>query len=127
MKRHSPKEPCPSCSGRAWLWNDDYLRWKCEGCDGRVMKDFEAWYKSAMDDWETCSRMLADLDREPEPEAMRDRLIQEARRMKLEQEYKRVDALAQTASSLKLMVDWISHGEFHIKFPSYDIEVSHEW
>lgn len=91
------------------------------------MKDFDGWYRSVMDDWDTASRMLADLSREPEPENNRDRLIHEARVMKAQEEYRRVDVITSVATALGLMLHELSHGSFHVKIPEYNIEVNHEW
>lgn len=91
------------------------------------MNNFDGWYQSAMDDWDTASRMIADFEKEQEPDSIRDRLIREARKMKIDAEYKRVDAIAEVATLLKLMISDLPHGEFRISVPEYDLEVKHEW
>lgn len=111
---------------------EDLVRWQCEDCLEKntprvIVNNFDGWYESVMDDWDTISRTLADFEREPEPENMRERLIREARRMKVNNEYRIVDAITQVAVSLRLMVDGLPAGRFNINVPEYEIKIEHEW
>lgn len=130
LRRHSPREPCPYCKGMTWTLDQEKLRWECEHCATHPdleLDNFNDWYKSAMDDWNTASGMLASIERDPEPEGARDKLIQRARKIKAEEEFRRADVLATTACTLKILVDTAQHGEFSCSIPDYEIEVSYKW
>lgn len=130
LRRHSPREPCPYCKGMTWTLDEERLRWVCEYCATHPdleLDDFDGWYRSAMHEWETASGMLAGIERDPEPEGGRERLIHQARKLKADEEYRRADALATAACTLKILVDATSHGSFSCDIPEYEIKVEYKW
>lgn len=135
--RRSPAFPCHLCGGRDWSYDENLTRWVCSTCfttgkpkperptfEGKF--NFEVWYKSVFDDWESINRLLAEHESDI-PNTPRDRVIWLARKNRIEEEYERATRLADVAAGLKLLMGTSGSGDVYISIPELGLEIRHRW